>query len=647
SEIIPDEALLWHYAREWDRYTTGAYYVHRRWAPYNKFFIQNERNEGRRSVYPVYTLAIVTWKTHIFEGFHKKISDAVLRLVDRQRNGNVIVDLTPIKKVVESFIVTGIDENDVNKTSLDVYKAHLETPFLEVSRKYFEQKSQSFLMICTPYDFLQQAEECLRVERHIARYFYDDTHNQLFNLDEELLKRMFTILLNIPESLETLRQDFDEHVKRVGLTTMAKLVGADPLRAATPDAKIYVDALSGIHHKYSRLVKVCFRADGRFTASLDRACREFVNRNEATIFSPTISVELIVTHVDGILRRLVRSANEDDIEVALNDVIILFKYIEDKDVFRALYAQKYAQRQVDFISTSKSHQHEARMISKLKVACGIEYTIKIQRMFSESALSQDLIRQFKERMQQYPSFGTQAVDLNILVFGENCWPFSGINEPNSFLIPPEILPTHSLFTKFYKFMHSDRRLTWLWNYSNNELSTNYLTRKYTLLTSSYQMAVLLQFNAHDTRSLEELSISSGIDQKTLLKVLAPLIDAKIVIASKTVDNQYDLNLDFESKKLVLGLTRPSKTEVKTRSSEVMKLDALTKSRLYSIKKSIIRIAKVRKTIREKALIDEVIAYVSQQFQPNILDIKKVIEMLLEDDLIERVEGRRDVLKYSV
>ncbi|KIJ19667.1 hypothetical protein PAXINDRAFT_109133 [Paxillus involutus ATCC 200175] len=672
SEAIQDEALLCDYAREWNRYTTGAHYLHRAWTPFNNYFIRNQRGQGNRGFYPVYTLAIMTWKTHVFQQFHGKISEAALRLVDRQRSGDGTIDLAPIKKLVESLIVMGIDESDLNKTSLDVYKEHLETPFLEATRKYFEQKSQAFLMISTPYDFVQQAEECLRVEFHIARYLYDDTHSQLLDIlrtaflqhfklslstklldhdvevDEELLKRLYTILSNIPDGLETLRQEFEEHVKQVGLASVANLIGTDPQLAATPDAKAYVDMLSAIHRKYSRLVDVCFRTEVGFVASLDRACGEFVNRNGAITFSSAISAELLVTYVDDILRRIVHRENDDEIEVTFSDVMVLFKYIEDKDVFRELYTQKFAQRQVDFVLTLKSHQHEDDMISKLKAACGIEYTGKLQRMLGESTLSRDLTRRFGDQVQQSRGSGNHAVDLNILVLGTNSWPFRNeANESNSFLIPPEIKVTQNLFTRFYKSIHSDRGLAWLWNRSKNELSTNYLTRKYSLLASTYQMAVLLQYNVHDTRSCEELSTSTGIDQKTLMQTLAPLIDAQIIIPSNAGDNQYDLNLDFRSKKSVVDLTRHGKAEVMSGSSEVFRPAALSKSRLYSIRGSIIRIVKVRKTVREQTLIEDVISSVSQQFKPNIDDIKKVIDTLLEDELIERVKNRAEVLRYCV
>lgn len=59
--------------------------------------------------------------------------------------------------------------------------------------------------------------------------------------------------------------------------------------------------------------------------------------------------------------------------------MVVFKYIEDKDVFQKFYSKMLAKRLVQHVSASDDA--EASMISKLKQACGFEYTSKLQRMF--------------------------------------------------------------------------------------------------------------------------------------------------------------------------------------------------------------------------------------------------------------------------
>jgi cullin 1 len=71
----------------------------------------------------------------------------------------------------------------------------------------------------------------------------------------------------------------------------------------------------------------------------------------------------------------------------------IFKFIEDKDVFQKFYTKHLAKRLVN--ATSASEDSEAFMISKLKEACGFEYTSKLQRMFTDMTISKDLNNDFR------------------------------------------------------------------------------------------------------------------------------------------------------------------------------------------------------------------------------------------------------------
>ena len=60
--------------------------------------------------------------------------------------------------------------------------------------------------------------------------------------------------------------------------------------------------------------------------------------------------------------------------------MVLFKYLEDKDVFRTFYTTKLSKRLIHDVSASD--ESEASMVSKLKEACGFEYTSKLQQIFT-------------------------------------------------------------------------------------------------------------------------------------------------------------------------------------------------------------------------------------------------------------------------
>ena len=58
----------------------------------------------------------------------------------------------------------------------------------------------------------------------------------------------------------------------------------------------------------------------------------------------------------------------------------IFEYLEGKDDFRILYWTNLSKRLLRDVSASD--KAETSMISKLKGACGFEYTNKLQRMLT-------------------------------------------------------------------------------------------------------------------------------------------------------------------------------------------------------------------------------------------------------------------------
>ena len=151
------------------------------------------------------------------------------------------------------------------------------------------------------------------------------------------------------------------------------------------------------------------------------------------------------------------------------------------------------------------------------------------------SLSKDLTDQFKARMEQ--THDDIDISFSIMVLGTNFWP---LNPPgHDFIIPQEMQTTYDRFQRYYQMKHSGRKLTWLWNYSKNELRTNYTNQKYILMTSTFQTAILLQFNRNDTLSLEELHIATSIPKDHLSQVLTLLTKPKVLVSEEA--DQYDLN----------------------------------------------------------------------------------------------------------
>lgn len=115
---------------------------------------------------------------------------------------------------------------------------------------------------------------------------------------------MYLLLSRIPNGLDPLRERFEQHVKKAGLDSVERAVGAAAAAPAEGDAKgaaaaaaaekresavepkAYVDSLLAVHKKNSELVGKAFRGDQGFVASLDRVRRPvFLPLDESGIVS--------------------------------------------------------------------------------------------------------------------------------------------------------------------------------------------------------------------------------------------------------------------------------------------------------------------------------------------------------------------------
>ena len=149
---------------------------------------------------------------------------------------------------------------------------------------------------------------------------WEEFQNLLDYDKDEDLQRMYALLARIPEGLEPLRKKFEEHVTRAGQAAISKLVGEGGTNTEL-EPKIYVDALLEVYRKNQHIVQRSFKNEMGFVAALDKACKDFVNRNAATGKSMTKSAELLAKHADALLRKNTKLAEESDLEDALNQVV--------------------------------------------------------------------------------------------------------------------------------------------------------------------------------------------------------------------------------------------------------------------------------------------------------------------------------------
>ncbi|OLL25318.1 Cullin-1 [Neolecta irregularis DAH-3] len=680
AEQHSEESLLNYYTKQWTQYTTAAQYVHHVFKYLNRHWVKREIDEGRKCVYDVYTLGLVRWREDMFNYVQHQVMEAVLKMIEAQRNGEAI-EAAFIKKIVDSFVSLGLDENDSTKSTLDVYREFFEKPFLLATQAYYKNESETFLSENSVVDYMKKAEARLSEEEaRVQMYLHPSTSTPLLStcetvliknhsepLHEEFqglldndrqedLARMHGLLSRVTDGLAPLKVKFEAHVRRSGFSAIEKIAS----EGEAVDPKVYIDALLAVHTQYNGLVTSAFKGEAEFVKSLDNVNPTPIE-NIDKIGLPRIrksKQELLAKYCDSLLKKGSKNADDDDLEGTLTNLVIppsgvlthrqmtVFKYVEDKDVFQKFYSRHLAKRLVH--STSASEDAESSMISKLKEACGFEYTNKLQRMFQDIATSKDLNDEFAEKMQQTHDPSELPVDFNIMVLGSGFWPLTA--PTTSFNTPTEVIKMYERFQQFYGNKHQGRKLSWLFQHSKAELKASYAKGSkigYTFQVSTYQMGILLAFNGAISHTIEDLQSLTNLNKDTLDGSLQILLKAKVLLiippdgivgASGT---RYDLNMDFKSKKVKVNLNLPIRSEQKQEVEDTHK--TIEEDRKLLMQSAIVRIMKARKTLKHVALVQETLSQIKSRFTPKVADIKKCIDILIEKEYIQRVD--KDTYEY--
>ncbi|XP_074625067.1 cullin-5-like [Acropora palmata] len=699
-----NSTLLRSYISEWSKFFTQCSYLPK---PFNTLESNLQGKAGGGSIKrpqneqsTVQKLMLESWNDGIFNTIKSKLQSSAMRLVHAERNGEAF----------DSHLVIGVRESYVNLSSenldkLKIYRENFEKAYLETTEEFYKTQAASYLQENGVQNYMQYAEMKLKEEEQRAVRYLETRKNcdsvlvltdccvnvlvgsfketilaecpgMIAANETEKLLLMFQLMDRVRGGVDPMIANLESYIVTTGLDDMK--ASADTI---TSDSEKYVEELLTLFNRFSKLVKDAFNDDPRFLTARDKAFKTVVN--DSTIFKlelPNKSKsgggglntksqpesrcpELLANFCDMLLRKTPYSKKltSDEIQAKLKDVLLVLKYVINKDVFMRYHKAHLTRRLI--LDTSADSEMEENMVEWLRdVGMPADYINKLARMFQDIKVSNDLNQGFKT---EYKKKGGIADSVNIKILNAGAWSRASERIPVS--LPTELEDYIPGVEEFYRKNHSGRKLQWHHLMSNGVITFANKSGRFDLEVTTFQMAVLFSWNErpHERISFENLRLASELPDSELRRTLWSLVafaklKRQILLCQPEAKSPKDfsesslfwVNEDFAVIKNGKVQKRGKvnfigRLQLSTEKSKQEENDGIVALRILRIQEAIVKIMKMRKRITNAALQTELVEILKNMFIPQKKMIKEQIEWLIDHKYLRRDEEDINTFLYVV
>jgi len=657
EEVVstPDEVLLQKLAKVWSDHKSTMMMIRDILMYMDKTYV------AQRKKMLIYDMGLVIFRDTIEK--HPQVNDRLrnilLRSVQLEREGE-LVERMLMRNTLAMLVDLGIQD-------LKVYEQDFESHFLEATRVFYRTESLDYITQNTCPDYLAKAQERLAEEQARTRHYLNKSSEfKLKSLvEDELIARhartlvdmensgcismlnnfrmkelaaMYDLFSRVPSTLDYLRQCVCDHVKKLGRELLA-----DQERTKTPVE--FVRRLLAMREKYEKIVNEAFRGEKRAQKLLKEAFEQFINAD-------TRCASYLVLYIDELLKSSLKGLSEDETDAHLDRVIVIFRYLQDKDIFENFYKQHLSKRLLQ--GRSVSEDAERSMITKLKTECGYHFTSKLEGMFMDMNMSKDTMAEFSRSafatdthvastaasLSSSELASTVQIDVTVLTAGY--WP---IPKVPLCALPAHVKARAEAFESFYLSVNSGRKLAWQTSMGSAEVKGHFKDRRHDLIVSTYQMCILMKFNEAKTVRFEEFA-GLNIPEQELRRHLISLCTPKHRILKKAskgktiaTDDTFTFNEEYSCKMKRVKVPLVSAKETGATLVEGVP-GTVAENRRHIVEASIVRIMKARNRMQHNELIAEVTRQLSNRFIPAPAYVKKRIESLIEREYLERAANDR-------
>lgn len=423
-----------------------------------------------RKKLPVYMMALSLFRDTIVyhPSIRNRLRDILLDNIAQERLGCVI-DRDLVKSALSMLV-------ELSGEGVNVYEEEFERPFLEETRAFYASESLDFLSNNTCPDYLRKAEARLAEEAaRVASYLSASSEARLIKVAEEELvaahaktvvemegsglgamlhddklddlRRMYSLLNRAPPALDLLREGMGRYLTQCGQSIVDGQEGAkDPVQ--------FVRQVLALKDKVDVVIRESFRGEKRCQKRLKEAFEEFVNKDNRV-------ASYLASFVDELLRSGggMQGATEE-VDARLEKVMVVFRFLADKDVFESYYKALLCKRLL--AGRSGSDETEKLMVAKLKAECGYQFTSKLEGMFVDMGNSRLVMEEFRRT----DTFAQAPIEIDVHVLTVGYWPQQSLPPCT---LPPAVASCRDAFTAFYLDKHSGRKMSWVMQLGSADL----------------------------------------------------------------------------------------------------------------------------------------------------------------------------------
>ncbi|XP_061654254.1 cullin-3-B-like isoform X1 [Phyllopteryx taeniolatus] len=660
--------------QEWNDHQTATIMIRDILMYMDRVYVQQNNVEN------VYNLSVIVFRDQVvhYSCIREHLWQTLLDMIKRERRGEV-VDRGSIRNTCQMLMILGLD-------SRIVYEEDFERPFLEMSAEFYQMESQRFLTENSTSIYIKKVEARINEEIERVKHCLDKSTEEsivkvverelitkhmktivemensgmvhmLHNGITEDLWCMYKLFSRVPNGLKTMCDCMSLYLREQGRALVSEEgEGKNPVD--------YIQGLLNLKTVFDHFLHKSFNNDKLFKQTIAGDFEYFLNLNSR-------SPEYLSLFIDDKLKKGVRGLTEQEVELILDKTMVLFRFLQEKDVFERYYKQHLGRRLLS--NKSVSDDLEKSMISKLKTECGCQFTSKLEGMFRDMTISNTTMDEFRRHV-HVTSVSLCGVDLTVRVLTTGYWPTQSATPRCTIPLSPQ--HAFEVFKRFYLAKHSGRQLTLQHHMGGADLIATFYgalkkddgceasvggaqmsgsnSRKTILQVSTFQMTILMLFNHKECFSFEEIHNETDIPRWELVRALQSLACGKPTQRvltkepkSKEIENGhvFTVNDQFTAKvhrvKIQTVAAKQGESDPERKETQ-QKVDD---DRKVMIEAAIVRIMKSRKKIQHNVLVAEVTQQLQARFLPSPVVIKKRIEGLIEREYLARTPEDRNMYTY--